>query len=289
MRLDPGKKILVIGLGLIGGSYAAALSAAGYTVGGIDPDEAALSFALEKGYIKEGRSAPSAEFVGEYALLIFALYPGVFVEWIRAHGQKLRHGAILTDVTGVKCGVIDTVSALLRADLEFIPAHPMAGREVGGVQNARADLFVGANLIITPTAKNTPAGIAVCRAIGEVLGFARIELLSPQKHDEMIGFLSQLTHCIAVSLMTCRDTARLVAYSGDSFRDLTRIAQINDRMWSELFLLNKEELLAQMSLFEAQLARLKKTIENDDREGLREMMRLSTMRRKEFDKPTGGT
>ena len=100
----------------------------------------------------------------------------------------------------------------------------------------------------------------------------------------MIGFLSQLTHCIAVSLMTCKESKHLVKYTGDSFRDLTRIARINENMWSELFLLNKEELLKQMSEFEEQFTKLKQTIENEDIESMKEIMRLSTTRRSYFDK-----
>ncbi|MBO5294806.1 MAG: prephenate dehydrogenase/arogenate dehydrogenase family protein, partial [Clostridia bacterium] len=95
-------------------------------------------------------------------------------------------------------------------------------------------MFLGANFIITPTSKNTPQAIAVCRRLGELLGFARITELTPEAHDEMIAFLSQLTHCIAVTLMTCNDSPSLEEYTGDSFRDLTRIAKINDEMWSEL-------------------------------------------------------
>jgi len=110
-----------------------------------------------------------------------------------------------------------------------------------------------------------------------------ISELSTEKHDEMIGFLSQMTHCIAVSLMVCKDAAEMAEYTGDSFRDLTRIAKINDEMWSELFLMNKRELLSQMELFETQFDKLKKSIENDDRETMRAMMKLSTERRKFFD------
>ena len=113
--------------------------------------------------------------------------------------------------------------------------------------------------------------------------FKNIVNLSPEEHDEMIGFLSQLTHCIAVSLMTCKETTELVEYTGDSFRDLTRIARINENMWSELFLLNKQELVSQITLFEQQLSKLKKTIENEDVNEMKEMMKLSTLNRSYFD------
>ena len=120
--------------------------------------------------------------------------------------------------------------------------------------------------------------------MGRELGFKHISELSVKQHDETVGFLSHLTHCIAVSLMVCKESGHLADYTGDSFRDLTRIAKINDEMWSELFLLNKDEIVEQMNLFEQHFGKLKECIQNDDREGIREMMRLSTKRRKVFDK-----
>ena len=117
----------------------------------------------------------------------------------------------------------------------------MAGREVSGVENADSKIFVGANYIVTPTEKNSKEAIGVCKRLGKVLGFKMISELTPEKHDEMIGFLSQMTHCIAISLMVCKDAAEMAEYTGDSFRDLTRIAKINDEMWSELLLINKKE------------------------------------------------
>ena len=107
--------------------------------------------------------------------------------------------------------------------------------------------------------------------------------MTPEEHDEMIGFLSQLTHCIAVSLMVCKESRHLVDYTGDSFRDLTRIARINDEMWSELFLLNRKELLLQMDLFAEKFSLLRASIASGDRETIRQMMRLSTERRSYFD------
>ena len=121
------------------------------------------------------------------------------------------------------------------------------------------------------------------KELGRIMGFRMIAELTPEKHDEMIGFLSQLAHCIAVSLMVCKDSHHLVDYTGDSFRDLTRIAKINDEMWSELFLLNRDELVRQMDLFSEKFELLRNSIANGDRETIRRMMRLSTERRKYFD------
>ena len=282
--LDKKSKILIVGLGLLGGSYASCLMDAGYQVYAIDKNASSIEYAIKNKIIVDGQTEVCKEFVKQFDLLIFCLYPKVFVEWIKNYQEYIKPGALLTDVTGVKTYIINELENVLRSDIEFIGAHPMAGREVYGVENSKKDLFLGANLIITPTKNSTLKAIGVVEDIGKILGFKNIVQLSPNEHDEMIGFLSQLTHCIAVSLMTCKDSKHLVKYTGDSFRDLTRIARINENMWSELFLLNKEELLKQMSEFEEQFRLLKQTIETEDVETMKDIMRLSTTRRSYFDK-----
>ena len=222
--------------------------------------------------------------VSEADAVIFGLYPQVFKEWIAEHQSLFRPGTMITDVTGVKSSVVYEIQKILRPDVEFIAAHPMAGREVYGVENSDDRMFHGANYIVTPTEKNTPEAIEWCKDLGRILGFRRISVLSPEEHDEMIAFVSQLTHCIAVSLMTCSDNHHLVDYTGDSFRDLTRIARINDSMWSELFLMNKEPLLRQMDIFLQEFTEFRNMLAEGDRESMREKMRISTERRAWFDK-----
>lgn len=283
MKFDKDTKILIVGLGLIGGSYAEALSSGGYEVGAIDCNADSIAFALEKGWISSGRADTDGEYIVKFDLIVFALYPHIFIDWIKQNQRFIRPGALLTDVTGVKCSVVYEVQKLLRSDLEFIGAHPMAGREVSGVRNAKKEIFTDANYIVTPTESNTLEAIAACKALGKAIGFKNISTLTPEKHDEIVGFLSHLTHCIAVALMISKESEHMCEYTGDSFRDLTRIAKINDVMWSELFMLNKTELLAQMKLFEAAFDRLRISIEQDDTDALREMMRLSAKRREYFD------
>ena len=284
MMLDTNKKILIVGLGLLGGSYALALCKKGYAVSAITRSHTTIDYALKRGMIQKGAAFVDPELVGEADLVVFALYPHIFLEWIKSNQHLLKSGAVITDVTGVKSSVVHAIQDVLRPDVEFIAAHPMAGREQSGVEYADDTIFAGANYVVTPSEKNTPEAIALCRELGEILGFARISQVSPEEHDEIIAFVSQLTHCIAVSLMTCQQRDHLEDYTGDSFRDLTRIARLNDEMWSELFLLNKEALLSQMSLFQEELDRLKAMLVEDDREGLRQMMRHSTARRALFDK-----
>ena len=284
MIVNVSKKILIVGLGLLGGSYARVLKRFGFHIGAITLEQSDIDYALQEHIIDEGTTVVDPHLVGEADLVIFALYPHVFVEWIEQHQHLFKSGALITDVTGVKGSIVYKIQQMLRPDVEFIAAHPMAGREVSGVENSTDTLFVGANYIVTPTAKNTPEAVQTCLELGRLLGFSNVTTLSPEEHDEMIGFLSQLTHCIAVTLMTCNDKENMEKFTGDSFRDLTRIARINDAMWSELFLANKHALLEQMTLFMDQFDRLKTMLENDDVDGMRQMMRHSTARRALFDK-----
>lgn len=284
MMLDTSKNILIVGLGLIGGSYAKALRKLGFKISAITLKQEDIDYAIENGIIDEGYTEPVPEVIGKAELIIFALYPKTFKNWIDKYQQFLKPGALLTDVTGVKSSVVYDIQNMLRPDVEFIAAHPMAGKEVYGVQNSDPKIFHGANYIVTPTEKNSKEAVEDCLELGRLMGFNHVSVLTPEKHDEMIGFVSQLTHCIAVSLMNCYDGEKLQDYTGDSFRDLTRIARINDEMWSELFLLNKETLLEQMDKFLAEFSKLRQTLEEGDRDTMREMMRISTARRALFDK-----
>ena len=278
------RRVLIVGLGLIGGSYAEKLSRLGFEVGALARRQQTLDYALEKGLIAHGRTEVDRDYVAQFDLVVFALYPRAFVDWIARHQDCFKSGAVITDVTGVKRSVVPAVQGMLRADVEFVPAHPMAGRESSGVEYSDSRIFADANFIITPTERNSPEGIDLIRTLGCILGFRHVAVLSPEEHDEMIGFLSQLTHCIAVSLMTCKDSEHLAEYTGDSFRDLTRIARINAEMWSELFLENRDELLSQMDLFLGQFSRLREALAAGDAGAMKEMMRLSSERRASFDK-----
>lgn len=284
MIVDVNKKILIVGLGLLGGSYAKALKRFGFHISSITREQSSIDYAIQEGIIDEGSTELDENMIGEADLVIFALYPHVFVEWIENNQHLLKCGALITDVTGVKGNIVYKIQDILRPDVEFIAAHPMAGRELSGVENSTEKMFVGANYIVTPTEKNTAEGIHTCMEIGKLLGFSNVVTLTPEEHDEMIGFLSQLTHCIAITLMTCNDKENMEKFTGDSFRDLTRIARINDLMWSELFICNKTALLEQMDLFLDKFNELKRMLEREDVPGLRKMMQHSTERRALFDK-----
>lgn len=268
----------------MGGSYALALKKRGYSVSAITKDQSSVDYAVANGIIDKGDTQINKTFVEEADIIVFALYPHVFIEWIKNNRDLFRKGQIITDVTGVKQTIVNPVQELLEDSAEFVAAHPMAGREVYGVENATDAMFKGANYIVVPTEKNTPNAVDTAKQLGEILGFARISVLTPEEHDRMIGFVSQLTHCIAVALMTCNDNTHLVDYTGDSFRDLTRIANINENMWTELFLLNRDVLVNEIDVFAEELERIKNMLKDGDTEGLKEKMKISTQRRKLFNK-----
>ena len=284
MKLCKNKRILIVGLGLIGGSYAMALSKKGYEIKCITKDQKDIDYALEKGMISFGTTELDEKLIASSELIIFALYPTMFIKWIEENQHLFAPNTIITDVTGVKRSVVSRVQGILREDVEFIAAHPMAGRERSGVEYSDDGVFKGANYIVTPTEKNTEDAIELAKSLGEELGFARVSQLSVEEHDEIIAFLSQLTHCIAVTLMTSNNKDGLEKYTGDSFRDLTRIAKINDVMWSELFLMNREALLEQMDSFAEEFSKLRAYIADGNREEMQKMMRASTKRRALFDK-----
>lgn len=276
-------RFLIVGLGLIGGSYAMGLKKQGYHVAAIDIDQDSIDYALHHQLIDEG-STFDRKLIEQADIIISALYPKTMIAWIEEHQQYMKPHAFFTDVSGVKTSIVYRVQEMLRDDIEFLASHPMAGKEVSGVRFADDSIFHIANFIITPTQRNSEEAIQVLKDFAKLLGFANISVLTPEKHDEMIGFVSQLTHAIAVSLMNTNDNTHLVEYTGDSFRDLTRIAKINEHLWNELFFLNKDVLIHEIDDFIKEINHLKDTLIQGDSEGLKELFIQSTKRRTLFDR-----
>lgn len=274
----------IIGLGLMGASFAKRLSPQkDKTIYGIDQNEQTIQTALELNIIKEGSTDPD-KLIKKCNLIILALYPTMIKPWIVENQQYLESGTILMDISGVKTNIVEPVQAILREDLELISIHPMCGRESRGIDFAQADIFDNANYIIVPTDKNTPTAIEAAKQLGKDLRVKNISILSCKEHDRMIGFLSQLTHVIAVSLMNTHDNSHLVEYTGDSFRDLTRIATINEDLWSELFLLNKDILLDEIDQFLDATKHFRDSLEKEDIDEMKRLFIQSTNRRKLFNK-----
>lgn len=274
----------IIGLGLMGASFAKRLSPQkDKTIYGIDQNKQTIQTALELNIIKEGSTDPD-KLIKKCNLIILALYPTMIKPWIVENQQYLESGTILMDISGVKTNIVEPVQAILREDLELISIHPMCGRESRGIDFAQADIFDNANYIIVPTNKNTPTAIKAAKQLGKDLRVKNISILSCEEHDRMIGFLSQLTHVIAVSLMNTHDNSHLVEYTGDSFRDLTRIATINEDLWSELFLLNKDILLDEIDQFLDATKHFRDSLEKEDIDEMKRLFIQSTNRRKLFNK-----
>lgn len=273
----------IVGLGLLGGSYAKGLKEAGYKVYGIARRQETIDYALEHNYVDEGST--DTKLVEKADVVILCLYPSIMIDWLVANKQYLKDGAIVSDISGVKASVVKPIQDILEGqNNEFISTHPMAGKESSGIEYANTEMFLTANFIIVPTEENSQSAIDTMWEVAEILKFHHISILSIQEHDRMIGFLSQLTHVIAVSLMNTHDDEKLVDYTGDSFRDLTRIAKINENMWSELFLFNKEILLEEITSFQESLQDFKDTLENENTDKMKELFIQSTSRRKKFDK-----
>lgn len=277
--------IVIVGLGVIGGSFAMALNESGYSnVFGIDTNESTLIKAKAMGLI-QGGSATGEEFLNKADLVIVSIYPKLVKEFIENNKSNFKHGCVITDATGIKGMFIKDILDILPSDVDFVFGHPMAGREKRGIDFASSKVFKGANYIITPTYKNKEANIELIEKLAYEIGFKRVRRITPEFHDEMIGFTSQLPHAMAVALINSdvegRDTGSFI---GDSYRDLTRIANINEDLWSELFLGNKDNLLKAINNFELELDLIKKAIHDNDKETLKQYFIKSTKRREKLDK-----
>ena len=274
--------ILIVGLGLIGGSYAMSLSNKGHNVYGVDINKETLAYALNKKWILEG-SLDAADFICKSDLIIIGLYPELIMDFLNKYSHLFNSNQIITDVCGVKSSFVDKATKLAKP-ATYLSHHPMAGKEKVGITYADSRIFVGANFLITPIDDKCEYALNVLRNIAIEMGFGRISIMSPKRHDEMIGFTSQLTHAIAVSLVNSDHDAETKKFIGDSYRDLTRIAMINEKLWSELFLENKEALLNHIESFETELNILKNALYNDDKKKLNELFKNSTKVRKEMEK-----
>ena len=274
-------KITIVGMGLMGASMAEGLTREGHRVYGVDRDEDALSYCMGKGIIEKGFVSPE-EVLGTTELLIMAIYPKGMIKFIEEYKDSFSCGLIVTDICGIKTSFIDEVQRLMPEGTEFVGAHPLAGREKTGAQAGDPEIFTGANFIVTPTEKNSEKAVKVVEEIAKGLSFGKVSRLSPARHDSMIAFTSQLTHAIAVALVNSDKDEDTYSYTGDSYRELTRIAMINEDLWSELFLENKENLIEKIEDFQEKLELLKGALVKGDSEALKEEFKSSTERRKQL-------
>lgn len=274
------KNILIVGLGVVGGSYAMALTAAGYkNVYAVNRSEASLKKAVQAGIVKGG-SVNIEDFAAKADIAVIAVYPTGAEECARKLGALMKKGSLVTDVLGIKRYYSEKISAVLPDYIDYVPAHPMAGREKRGLDYASADVLKGANFIITPITRSTPGGIDAVKKLACDMGFGKIRTLTPEEHDRVIAYTSQLPHALAVSLINSdEEDSGTGDFIGDSFRDLTRIAEINADLWQELFIGNGENLIAAIDMFTEQLSAIRKAVEEKDRESLVKQFEKSSARR----------
>lgn len=275
--------VAIVGLGLIGASYAMALKDLNPKyVYGIDRDEETLKKALEMGIIDSAHKEGDA-FLKEVDLVIIALYPQDTVKFIKNNLKNFNEGAVITDTSGIKESVVEEINSFLPPTIEFIGGHPMAGKESKGIQCASADIFKKANYIITPTTKNSQYNINIIEKMAKGIGCKNVIYINTKEHDRIISFTSQLPHIIAVSLIDAYiEENDIGLYTGGSFRDATRVAAINSTLWSELFTMNSEKLLCEIERFEQSIKKLKKAIKAKDIETLNCILKKAALKREEL-------
>jgi len=276
-------KVLIVGLGLIGGAYAYRLKNKGYEVYASDLDIESINYAKEHSYIDDG-SLDAKDFISKVDMIILAIYPQAILNFLKENSKFFNKNQIITDVCGVKSSFVVEATKLSKPAI-YCSHHPMAGREKSGVKYSKECKFEGANFLVTPTRETPYSVVETLKKLGTDLGFKRLSVMDIYEHDRMIGFTSQLAHAIAVSLVNSDnnpDNTKL--YIGDSYRDLTRIAMINDTLWSELFLENKDNLIKHIECFEKNLDVLKCALINDDKKTLESLFKSSTVIRKEMEK-----
>jgi len=270
-------KVTVVGMGLIGGSVARALNNKSFCVYGIDRDKNVIDFAVAHNIIKQCDNP-----IEQSDVVILCLYPEASLDFVKQNISKFKKDCIITDVVGIKTPLTDFFE---NGDynLTYIGGHPMAGKEVSGFINSAETMFAGANFIITPTKGATEAQIGVVRSIAEAIGCATITITTAQNHDKIIAYTSQLPHVIATAMC---DTPQLVKhknFTGGSFEDVTRVAKINENLWCELFLGNKDNIIEEINRFSESLDKIKSAIISNDKQSLTDIMRNVRLVKEKID------
>lgn len=273
-------KIFIVGLGLIGASYAEGLHLKGHQIYAYNRNIEHVKTGIDKGFIEKDNDLTK---LSSCDLVILALYPEHNIEFLKNHLNLLKPHQILTDVSGTKSYMMTEIEKLIPDGISYTSHHPMAGKETSGFNARDFKIFNHANFIIVKGSKSQDNDLNVLRIIASDLKFGKITVVDAKTHDELIAFTSQLTHILAVSLVQSDHLKETKQATGDSYRDLTRIAKINEIMWTELFLENKNALLGKIDDFMIQLEKMKKMIQDDDKEALIKYLKEAKERRMSFD------
>ncbi len=273
--------ILIVGLGIIGASYAKGLKEKGHYIYGVDKRKETISYGIENNIISEG-SIDAKDFIEKSDLIILGLYPYDLLDFLKKYNNLFKEGQIITDVSGVKRHFLKEAYALSKP-ATYISHHPMAGREKQGIKYSDNKIFNGANFLII-NYQNAEKEIEVLKGIARDLNFGKISIISMEKHDKMVGYTSQLAHAIACALVNSDTEDDTYDFIGDSYRDLTRIAKINKDLWSELFLSNRDYLIDEINNFENELDKIKTSLITCDKEALKDIFEESKIRREKMEK-----
>ena len=259
------KKIAVIGLGIIGGSICAALTKAGYKVDGIDVNPQSVEIALEKGYISE-----KAQDLACYDVVFIAVPPKATMSILDT--ITFKDDAIVSDICGVKYKVEQVVYQKPR-NYRYIGLHPMAGKETSGIQSATPELFHGANLVIAVSHKTDLDALNEIKSCAKAMCFGRIVECTALEHDKKIALTSQLAHIVSNAYVKSPQVQDCKGFTGGSFQDMTRIAGVDENMWSQLYMSNRKCVLDELEILIANLQEYKMAIENDDEDLLRDKLK----------------
>ncbi len=265
-------KIAVIGLGLIGGSVCKALKKNTFhAIAGMDINPDVCKKALECGAVDEIITARELK---DADMSVLCLYPEQIVDFVKTNADCFKPGSIVTDTCGVKEYVVSRCTDVLKQrDVIFVGSHPMAGREFSGFDYSTEDLFKEASYIVTPTENTPKMAIDLLSTLACCMGFEKVVTATPKQHDVNIAFTSQLAHVVSNAYVKSPSLFNADGFSAGSFLDLTRVAKLNEYMWSSLFLCNKEALLFELNHIIDSLCEYKNAMENDDIDALREILK----------------
>lgn len=270
---DLNLSITVVGLGLIGGSLAMALrELSPKALYAVDINEETLREAKAVGVIDEGYKSPEIP-LKKSDLVIISVYPKDSLKFIRENIHNFKTGAIVTDTVGIKEKMMEEMSQIAKGNFDFIGGHPMAGREVSSFKYATKDLFKDASYILTPMENSKAENIQLLEQIAKGIGCNKVITVNSKKHDEMIAYTSQLPHVVAAALVENDLILESDGFVGGSFKGATRVANINEELWSQLMIENKDNLINQIEIFEKSIKRIKDSIEKEDYEGLKNIFK----------------
>lgn len=265
-------KIAIVGLGLIGGSMAKAIKKnTDYPVYAYDIDKSAISSALQQEAIDGGFEL---EALDTFDLVILGLYPDVTIDFVTEYADRFKKGAVVIDTCGIKQTVVSACEKVLNDNgVYYLGCHPMAGREYSGFEYSLDNLFEKASFIYTPT-ENTPERIVrFVTDFAKEIGFLRCTKATPKEHDEVIAFTSQLAHVVSSAYVKSPSLEKQFGFSAGSFKDLTRVAKLNEGMWTTLFLMNKEPLVAEIDHIIDHLKEYRDAINSNDDKTLCELLK----------------